>query len=117
MCIRDREKGEEFYSYYNECIDKTDDFSDVFYRKSRFILYNRLKGELDNLARECTKINAFSALDLDGLKVKTAIGEFLVFCPVYKVYHGPSSFSEKEKQLVSTIFAEVKKKNRASENV
>ncbi len=111
------EKGKEFYSYYNEWIDKTDDFSDVFYRKSRFILYNRLKGELDNLARECTKINAFSSLDLDGLKVKTAIGEFLVFCPIYKVFKSPSSFSEKEKQLVSTIFAEVKKKNIASENV
>ena len=72
---------------------------------------------MDNLARECAKINAFSALDLDGLKVKTAIGEFLVFCPVYKVYHSPSSFSEQEKQLVSSIFAEVKKKHRASENV
>jgi (1->4)-alpha-D-glucan 1-alpha-D-glucosylmutase len=111
------EKGEEFYTYYNEWIDKTDDFSDVFYRKSRFILYNRLKGELENLARECTKINAFSKLDLDGLKVKIAIGEFLVFCPVYKVYHSPSSFSENEKKLVATIFSEVKKKNRASENV
>ena len=111
------EKGEEFYLYYNEWIDKTDDFSDVFYRKSRFILYNRLKGELDNLARECTKIEAFSKLDLDGQKVKTAIGEFLVFCPVYKVYHTPSSFSEKDKQLVSTIFKEVKNKNQASENV
>ncbi|HKI90075.1 MAG TPA: malto-oligosyltrehalose synthase [Draconibacterium sp.] len=111
------EKGKKFYSYYNNWIENTDDFSDVFYRKSRFILYNRLKGELDNLARECSKINAFSALDLDGLKVKTAIGEFLVFCPVYKVFQAPSSFSEKEKQLVSSIFAEVKKKNRASENV
>ena len=111
------EKGEEFYSYYNEWIDKTDDFSDVFYRKSRFILYNRLKGELDNLARECTKIEAFSKLDFDGLNVKTAIGEFLVFCPVYKVYHAPSSFSDKEKQIVSTIFKEVKNKNRVSENV
>ncbi len=111
------EKGKDFYAYYNKWIDKSDDFSDVFYRKNRFILYNRLKGELENLARECVKINAFSTFDLDGLKIKTAIGEFLVFCPVYKVYHSPSSFSDHDKTLVSSIFTEVKKYKRASENV
>ncbi len=111
------EKGPEFYSYYNEWISKDDDFSDVFYRKSRFILYNRLKGELNNLAQACIKIKAFSALELDALKVKFAIGEFLVFCPVYKVYHSPSSFSNSDKKLVSSIFTEVKKKNKASKEV
>ncbi|QIA09077.1 malto-oligosyltrehalose synthase [Draconibacterium halophilum] len=111
------DKGKDFYSYYKNWIDDNDDFSDVFYRKSRFILYNRLKGELESLTRECSKINAISSLNLDGLKVQTTIGEFLVFCPVYKLFQAPSSFSEKEKQLVSTIFTEVKKKSSASENV
>lgn len=111
------EKGKDFYNFYNEWIDKSDDFSDVFYRKSRFILYNRLKGELDNLARECEKIKAFSSLNLDGEKVKSVIGEFLVFCPVYKVYHSPTSFTENDKKLVSSIFDEVRKKHKSSENV
>ncbi len=109
-------KGSDFYSYYNEWIDKTDDFSGVFYRKNRFILYKRLKGELENLTRECVNIKAISALNLDEQKVKTTIAEFLVFCPVYKVYHSPSSFSESDKQLVTSVFAEVKNNKRAGEN-
>ncbi len=109
------EKGPVFYSYYNDWIDKSDDFSDVFYKKNRFILYNRLRGELENLTRECLSLDSVSQLKLTEENVKLAIGEFLVFCPVYKVYNSPSKFTEQEKKRVSEIIEAAKEKNNENE--
>ena len=111
------EKGKEFYLYYNKWINKAEDYTHVFYRKSRYILYNRLNGELDNLARECVKIKSFSALNLNAQKVKSAIGEFLVFCPVYKIYHSPSSFTDHDRMLISSIILKAGAQQNESENV
>jgi (1->4)-alpha-D-glucan 1-alpha-D-glucosylmutase len=105
------EKGPFFYEYYNEWIDKTDDFDEVFYKKNSFILHNRLKGELDNLTRECTALESVSKLNIETSAVKSAIGEFLVFCPIYKIYRSPSKFSDHEKSLVSEIIGKAIKKN------
>ncbi len=109
--LTNSEKGPFFYEYYNEWIDKTDDFDDVFYKKNRFILYNRLKGELDNLARECISLGSVLKLDIDGEKIKKAIGEFLVFCPVYKIYRSPSKFTGHEKNEVTEIIEKAAEKN------
>ncbi|MCG6188881.1 malto-oligosyltrehalose synthase [Maribellus maritimus] len=111
------EKGHQFYLYYNQWIDKSDDFSDVFYRKNRFILYNRLKGELDNLTRESIKIKALAERRFGKKELQTAIAEFLIFCPIYKIYQAPSSFSETDKTLISSVFREVKKKNNAQKTI
>lgn len=110
------EKGAEFYSYYNEWIDQNKDFDTIFYQKNRFILYHRLKGELDNLTRECLSIDCFLKLDPDGQALKAAIGEFLIFCPVYKIYHAPSRFSENEKREVGRVILKAIKKNSTNEN-
>lgn len=107
------EKGPFFYEYYNEWIDKTDDFEDVFYKKNSFILYNRLKGELDNLTRECTSLGAVLKTKTDEGMLKKAIGEFLVFCPVYKIYRSPSKFTNHEKTMVSEIIGQAAEKNPA----
>ncbi|MGM0621760.1 MAG: malto-oligosyltrehalose synthase [Bacteroidota bacterium] len=105
------EKGPFFYEYYNEWIDKTDDFDDVFYKKNSFILHNRLKGELDNLSRECISLDSVLKTNTDGEVIKKAIGEFLVFCPIYKIYRSPSKFSDHEKSLVSEIVGKAIEKN------
>ncbi|HKJ43668.1 MAG TPA: malto-oligosyltrehalose synthase, partial [Sunxiuqinia sp.] len=109
------EKGSEFYSYYKEWIDQNKDFDTVFYQKNRFILYHRLKGELDNLTRECLSIQSFLQLGQDGKAVKSGIGEFLIFCPVYKIYNSPSRFSEQEKNKIRDIVGEAIKKNPTNE--
>jgi len=105
------EKGPFFYEYYNEWIDKTENFDDVFYKKNSFILHNRLKGELDNLTRECTALETVSKLNIETSAIKSAIGEFLVFCPIYKIYLSPSKFSDHEKSLVSEIIRKAIEKN------
>ena len=109
------EKGPFFYEYYNEWIDKTDDFDDIFYKKNSFILYNRLKGELDNLTRECSALETVSKMNVEPGSIKSAIGEFLVFCPIYKIYRSPSKFSDHEKSMVSEIIGQAAKKKPALE--
>ena len=40
-----------------------------------------------------------------------ALAEFLVFCPVYKIYKAPSSFSKEEEKLLTDIIATAIKNN------
>lgn len=103
------EKGPVLYGHYKEWTGETSPYTEVFYRKNRFILYNRLKGELDNLTRECMNIPQVKKQYPHEQKLKKAIGEFLIFCPVYKVYGTPSTFSESDKKLVAGIFREAVK--------
>jgi malto-oligosyltrehalose synthase/4-alpha-glucanotransferase len=95
--------GHIFFSYYKEWIDTTVDYRNVFYKKNRFILYSRFQGDLDNLTNECLLIESISKQGLSAKSIKLALAEFLVFCPVYKIYRAPSSFGEEEEKLVTKI--------------
>ncbi len=106
------ERGPEFYSYYIDWIDNIDDFTDVFYRKSRFILYKRLKGELENLTRECMNLPSIKSQNFSEEEIETAIAEFLILCPVYKIYGSPSNFLKSELQDVKDIINAAMKRNK-----
>ncbi len=110
------EKGLDFYSYYSDWIQKTDHYQDVFYKKNRFVLYNRFKGELDNLTQECLSIKSVAETGLNEQNVRDGLAEFLVFCPVYKIYQAPSSFSKSEKQQVNAIIDSSIQANKGFEN-
>lgn len=107
--------GPLFYSHYNKWINKTTEFENIFYNKSRFILYSRMAGELDNLTREYLALTDNSDQMTNQKEVREAIGEFLVCCPVYKIYHSPSVFSEHERQMVEETGEEAVKQNPQNE--
>ena len=109
------EKGPLFYSYYNDWIRKDDDFDDVFYKKNRFILHKRLKGELNNLTHECLLLDTVNQQEMNEAEVKAAIGEFLIFCPIYKIYKSPSKFTDHEKGMVSEIIEKAIQKDTKKE--
>ncbi len=113
--LTNSDKGPVFHSYYNDWINKTADFENIFYNKSRFILYNRLSGELDNLTREWNALQYAQKARLEEKQIREAIGEFLVCCPVYKIYHAPSIFSEHEKGMVKRIGEEAIRQNPKNE--
>jgi (1->4)-alpha-D-glucan 1-alpha-D-glucosylmutase len=50
-------------------------------------------------------------METDRLKIRAAIGEFLVACPVYKVYNAPSNFMEENVKMVKLIGERAMKKN------
>ena len=103
--LTSKDNGHLFFSYYKEWTDRTIDFRDVFYKKTRFILYTRFQGDLENLTNECLLIESITKQGLSNKSIKMALAEFLVFCPVYKIYKAPSSFSKEEKKLLTDIIA------------
>lgn len=84
------------------------DYDTFSYNKKKFILYERMLGELNNLTRLC--------LDLKILKkppeleiLREAIAELLIQCPVYKLYFEKEGISAQEQKTLESIFVESKK--------
>ena len=109
--LTNRDTGSVFNSFYNDWIHKQVNYEEVFYKNNRFILYQRLAGELDNLTRHCLTLQSVLRHTDDWHKVRSAIGEFLVACPVYKVYNSPSKFTEHDLVMVKMIGETAIKKN------
>lgn len=85
------------------------DYSKLTLRKKRFILHNRLRGELEYLAQKAVKLLPDYGHEEGMNQMKQAIGEFLVHCPVYKIYNPPSSFTPEDRALVDRIFSDALK--------
>ncbi len=109
--LTNRDNGSVFNSFYSDWIRKPVNYDEVFYNKNRFILYRRLAGELDNLTRRCLSLDTVQRLPENEQKIKMAIGEFLVACPVYKVYNAPSKFTEYDIAMVKMIGETAMKNN------
>ena len=109
--LTNRDTGPVFNSFYSDWIQKVVNYEDVFYNKNRFILYKRLSGELDNLTRMCLTLKPILRHESDEQKIRAAIGEFLVACPVYKVYNAPSTFMEYDTGMIKMIGEAAIKKN------
>jgi malto-oligosyltrehalose synthase/4-alpha-glucanotransferase len=107
--------GDLLLSYYREWKDETGDVSEIFHQKKRFILHRRLKGELDNLTHECLSINCMKQSGYDPADIRHAIAEFLVFCPVYKIYQAPSGFSKKDRAVIKSIMSRAVAENSGRE--
>ncbi|MCX6212881.1 malto-oligosyltrehalose synthase, partial [Spirosoma sp.] len=80
--------------------------------KKAYILYQHMNGELDNLYALFLDSNLLDASVLASVPaedLKTAIGEFLIQCPVYRYYGNQMPLSEEEATAVRTIFSRIRK--------
>ncbi|MGC9341888.1 MAG: malto-oligosyltrehalose synthase, partial [Bacteroidales bacterium] len=114
--LANSKNGEEFYSFYRKWHNFEGNVEELFYKKKKYILFNRLKGELNYLTyRYKTKIvsqhNSFEEKEL-----QISIAAFLLSCPVYKIYNPPSAFTKDERKLVSQIFAHARKQYTENEH-
>jgi (1->4)-alpha-D-glucan 1-alpha-D-glucosylmutase len=95
---------EKTYQYWNK--SQPDNFDEILYQKKRFILHNLMTGDLDNLYHYFMSLNLSEVKQYDPDKIKSAIGEFLINCPVYKIYNNPDL--KDELHLLKKIFSQVK---------
>ncbi len=109
--LTNKKSGAQFYSFYKKWKEGAVDIRNLFHNKKRFILFNRMMGELDYLAHECISLPAVNALGTDVETMKMALAEFLVFFPVYKIYNTPTCFTDKETRLVKSVFKQAGDKN------
>ena len=97
------ENGEFLYRYYREWCKSSGDPEKIFMEKKRWILYHRLRGDLELLTHESLSTGVFSADRVHKDQIRKAIAEFMVHCPVYRIYRVPSGFSEEEREAVIKI--------------
>jgi len=86
-------------------------FNEVLYRKKRFILTGRMNGDLDNLYRCLEESDIQGLRSFQPQKLKAAVGEFLLNCPVYRIYGSPKCLSAHEKEILKNIFEDSLKRS------
>ncbi|SOD79349.1 malto-oligosyltrehalose synthase [Spirosoma fluviale] len=80
--------------------------------KKAYILYQHMNGELENLYALFLDSNLLDSSVLASVSaddLKTAIGEFLIQCPVYRYYGNQMPLSEEEATAVRTILSRIRK--------
>ncbi|GAB3018063.1 malto-oligosyltrehalose synthase [Spirosoma pulveris] len=80
--------------------------------KKAYILYQHMNGELDNLYAlflDSNLLDTSVRASVPEDSLKTAIGEFLIQCPVYRYYGNQMPLSEEETTAVRTIFSRIRK--------
>ncbi|MCE6987629.1 malto-oligosyltrehalose synthase [Dyadobacter sp. CY323] len=100
-----------FTAFYNELTGEDKSIHDQLLSKKSEILNGHMGGEQENLYQlfvelrlaEQDEINQFGKEAL-----KTAIGEFLIHCPVYRYYGNSMPLSETESEEITAIFEEVR---------
>jgi malto-oligosyltrehalose synthase len=75
--------------FYDEILPRNQNLQEVIDKKKRFILFERMGGELENLCRELYSSGLIPEMRLretDPQKIKNALAEFLIGFPVYRLY-------------------------------
>jgi malto-oligosyltrehalose synthase/4-alpha-glucanotransferase len=107
-----REAEKSFNKLYREVIQKPLKVAEQIIVKKEAILYEHMQGELDHLVQlfhtlQLADQKQLKALPKDSLK--TAIGDFLIYCPVYRFYGNQFPLTGSEKNAVQHIFDQIPK--------
>ncbi|WP_128546346.1 malto-oligosyltrehalose synthase [Larkinella soli] len=102
-----------FTAFYEELVGgKPQAVGPQIHEKKAHILLQHMGGELENLYRLFLELNlveenALALIPADSLKA--AIGQFLIFCPVYRYYGRRMPLAEPEAEAVRAVLARIRK--------
>jgi malto-oligosyltrehalose synthase/4-alpha-glucanotransferase len=78
--------------------------NELIYEKKSEVLNSSFSGDLDNICRQIKRSGIFNQQDsITAANLKAAIGEFLVCCPVYKLYSEDLPLNESDRHEVIGI--------------
>jgi malto-oligosyltrehalose synthase len=104
-------------SYYEELTGQTLDIELEQTRKKALILYEYMGGELENLLRLVPGLIRIDQLTNCSLaELRTAIGEFLVHLPVYRLYAEKLPLTGKDANIIEEVFGKIINNGRATES-
>ncbi|GAB3036245.1 malto-oligosyltrehalose synthase [Spirosoma pulveris] len=106
------ESEASFTRFYHALLGEKMAVRTELHDKKAYILYQHMNGELDNLYGLFQNLNLLDKSELASLledSLKTAIGEFLIQCPVYRYYGNQMPLSEEETTAVRAIFSRIRK--------
>ncbi len=107
-----KKKEKQLSAFYNNLVPSKATIKSQLHDKKRFILYQHMQGDLENLYQLFLSINHVEKSSLKNIApedLKKAIGEFLVYCPVYRYYGNSFPLDAEESKAVQQILVEVKK--------
>lgn len=110
----DRNSKHAFVKFYKEKIAPGERVRDEVFKKKAYILNRHMAGDLDNLYKLFVQLHLVAEDELAAVPVgnmKTAIGELLVHCPVYRFYGNSFPLHKEEADAVATILKSIAKQS------
>lgn len=96
------------HDFYKEITGIKDDIQDIVYEKKKFILKNRMVGELENLNREFFQSHLVPEIQMeetDPGRMQEAIAEFLLAFPVYRLYDNRIPLIEENADAIKNVIS------------
>lgn len=109
-----KDAEERFTRFYQQLVNSEASIHQQLHDKKAYILYEHMRGELENLYHlfiELELVGAKDLKDIDADMLQKAIGEFLIQCPVYRYYGNELPFDKEEADAVEDIFERIRKSN------
>jgi malto-oligosyltrehalose synthase/4-alpha-glucanotransferase len=100
-----------FTDKYQKLVGNKAEVEDSILEKKAFILKQHMAGELENLYQLFISLNLLQPDEIDVAKdrLKEAIAELLIHCPVYRFYGNAMPLNAEETELVKSLFHAVGK--------
>lgn len=103
--------GYDALKNYYQSLSHTDrELEQQIREKKRMILQQHMRGDLDNLYLLFSNSNLVTAEQITkagAQNIKTAIGELLVYCPVYRFYGNSFPLRQEEETALKKMFAQI----------
>ena len=106
------ESEPKFTDFYKRLVEDEAHIQDQIHEKKAYILYEHMRGELENLCQlliESELINEEDLEVIDRNLLKEAIAFLLILCPVYRYYGRTLPLSEFEENAVGALFEQIKR--------
>ncbi len=84
----DRRRAKRIVSYYRGLTGNREEYGTALYDRKRLILTTQMSGDLDNLTRYVRRVvgDDRHGIDITAPSLKRALGEVMVYLPVYRTY-------------------------------
>lgn len=105
-----KESEKSFTRFYSSITGEEADVQQQIYHKKAYILYEHMRGELDNLYRlliESDLLDAGARAQVKEEDLKASIGELLIQCPVYRYYGNQFPLENEEEAAIRTILKRI----------
>ena len=109
--LTDPGQEQSFYNFYEELAGQQQQLQQQVWEKKRHILYHHMSGELENLYQLLMNSNLLSEPDYSQMRtedIKTAMAEFLVLVPVYRLYGNHMPFDAEETKAIEGILQQLR---------
>lgn len=109
-----------FTDFYESLTGEYRSLHQQLHEKKSFILYEYMGGELENLYRYFLQLNVADKKFLARIPsddMKSAIGEFMIQCPVYRFYGAAFPLRGEEEKSVRTLLHRLRRSGESAEAV